>query len=103
MNYKTRESMREVRLWITNIIVPAVSLAGVSLSIPEVRDFVGELASKGKEKLKNVVPKKKSEKKDAETVVYTMVWIDQNGKARFTHTYDEYKDAMKRGWKLATP
>ena len=31
---------REIRLWIRDILVPAVGLAATALSIPEVRDMV---------------------------------------------------------------
>ena len=33
---------REVRLWIRDILVPAVGLAATALSIPEVRDMVND-------------------------------------------------------------
>ena len=33
---------REIRLWIMDILVPAVGLAATALSIPEVRDMVND-------------------------------------------------------------
>ena len=38
---------REIRLWIRDILVPAVGLAATALSIPEVRNIVND-------KVKNV-------------------------------------------------
>lgn len=46
MTYKKIETMREIRLWIGQIAVPAITLAASSLAIPEVRQAV---ASKAKE------------------------------------------------------
>lgn len=40
MTYKQIEASREVRLWIGQIIVPAVTLAATTLTIPEVRQAV---------------------------------------------------------------
>lgn len=40
MTYKQIEASREVRLWIGQIIVPAVTLAATTLTIPEVRRAV---------------------------------------------------------------
>jgi len=37
MTYKRRETMREIRLWICQIVVPIVTLATTTLAIPEVR------------------------------------------------------------------
>lgn len=33
---------REIRLWIRDILVPAVGLAATALSVPEVRDMVND-------------------------------------------------------------
>lgn len=33
---------REIRLWIRDILVPAVGLVATALSIPEVRDIVND-------------------------------------------------------------
>lgn len=40
MTYKQIEASREVRLWIGQIIVPAISIAVTTLAIPEVRQAV---------------------------------------------------------------
>lgn len=40
MTYKQIESMREARLWIGQIVVPAIMLAATTLAIPEVRQAV---------------------------------------------------------------
>ena len=40
MKRKNIDAMREVRLWIGQVIVPATTLAVTTLSIPEVRQAV---------------------------------------------------------------
>ena len=42
MTYKQIEAGRETRLWIGQIIVPALTLATSVLAIPEVREAVSE-------------------------------------------------------------
>ena len=42
MTYKQIEASRERRLWIGQIIVPALTLATSVLAIPEVREAVSE-------------------------------------------------------------
>ena len=42
MTYKQIEASRETRLWIGQIIVPALTLATSVLAIPEVREAVSE-------------------------------------------------------------
>lgn len=49
MTWKQIETGREIRLWIGQIIVPAITLAGMVMSIPEVREAVGSKARKMKE------------------------------------------------------
>lgn len=61
MTYKQIEASREVRLWIGQVIVPAVVVATVVLSRPEVRQTAANAVSKIKEKFQP--------KKDIETVV----------------------------------
>lgn len=51
MKYKTRESLKEVRLWITQIIVPVASVACTSLTIPEVRQVVAAKANQIKSRI----------------------------------------------------
>lgn len=43
MTWKQIEKSREIRLWITQIIVPAIAV-GATLSIPEVRQAVAAKA-----------------------------------------------------------
>ena len=56
MTRKRLDAMREVRLWIGQIIVPAVTTTGVLMTIPEVRSAVVEKI----EKVKQNVKKKRS-------------------------------------------
>lgn len=56
MKRKNIDAMREVRLWIGQIVVPGVMLASSTLAIPEVRQAVAAKATQIKasieEKLK---------------------------------------------------
>lgn len=45
MTYKQIEASREARLWIGQIIIPAIMFAGAMLAIPEVRQAVAEKAN----------------------------------------------------------
>lgn len=56
MTYKQIEASREIRLWIGQIIVPAVTLAATTLAIPEVRQLV---VAKAKECKDNIQAKVK--------------------------------------------
>lgn len=40
MTYKQIETSREIRLWIGQIVVPAVTTAVMMMTVPEVRDAV---------------------------------------------------------------
>ena len=51
MKYKHIEAAREVRLWIRDIVVPVLGLAGASLTIPEVRQAVAAKANEVKENI----------------------------------------------------
>ena len=53
MTYKQIEASREARLWIGQIIVPAVSAVVAVLSIPEVRDMVATKANQIKYSIEN--------------------------------------------------
>lgn len=44
MTYKQIEASREVRLWIGQVIVPAIGVAAVAMSNPEVRKAVSKKA-----------------------------------------------------------
>ena len=51
MKRKNIEAAREVRLWIGQIVVPAVTLAATTLAIPEVRQAVAAKASEWKDSI----------------------------------------------------
>lgn len=53
MTYKQIEASREARLWIGQIIVPAVTLAATTLAIPEVRQAIAMKAKVVKQSLEN--------------------------------------------------
>lgn len=57
MTYKQIEASREVRLWIGQIIIPAVTLAGTVLAIPEVRQAVAAKARDVKNTIDNKLKK----------------------------------------------
>ena len=50
MTYKQIEASREIRLWITQVIMPALALA---LVIPESREVIVTKAKEVKDKIKN--------------------------------------------------
>lgn len=45
------ETMREIRLWIGQIVVPACGVATAALTIPEVREMVAVKANSIKESI----------------------------------------------------
>ena len=49
MKYKHIEASREARLWIGQIIIPAMTFAATTLSIPEVRYAIAAKARQVKE------------------------------------------------------
>ena len=53
MTYKQIEASREARLWIGQIMIPAVSAAVAVLSIPEVREMVAAKANQIKYSIEN--------------------------------------------------
>ena len=52
MKRKNIEAAREVRLWIGQIVVPAITLAATTLAIPEVRQAVAAKAESIKRSIK---------------------------------------------------
>lgn len=42
MSYKKIETSREIRLWITSIIVPACTTAFMAMQVPAIRDSVSD-------------------------------------------------------------
>lgn len=61
MKYKHIEASREVRLWLTQVIVPATLGAVVVLSDPQNREFVGSKVKSAKETIKSKFSKPKKE------------------------------------------
>ena len=55
MTHRQIETMREIRLWIGQIVVPVCTLAATALTIPEVRQAVGQKVTE----MKTAVLKKK--------------------------------------------
>ena len=51
MTFKQRETSREIRLWIGQVIVPGVMLATTLLSNPEIRRSVKSKFNKAKESI----------------------------------------------------
>ena len=59
MTYKQIEASREARLWISQVIIPAVTIVGTALAVPEVRTAVVE---KSKQVTKSIKSKFKKQK-----------------------------------------
>ena len=57
MTWKQLETRRETRLWISQIIIPAVTFAATTLAIPEVRQAVAAKARSIKESIENKIHK----------------------------------------------
>lgn len=57
MTYKQIETSREIRLWITQVIVPAGIVVSTAMSIPEVREPVVKKVKKVKETIKQKIKK----------------------------------------------
>ena len=54
MTYKQIEASREARLWIGQVIIPAIAVVGAAMTVPEVRKAVIEKANN----LKTAIKKK---------------------------------------------
>ena len=50
MNYRQVETSREIRLWITQVIIP---MFGIAMMIPEAREAIVTKAKELKDKVKN--------------------------------------------------
>ena len=57
MSYKRIEASREARLWLGQIIIPAVSAVVAALSIPQVREMVATKAEQVKHSIENKMKK----------------------------------------------
>ena len=66
MTYKQIEASRETRLWIGQIIVPAIGLATTCLAIPEVRQAVAAKAKSVKESVERKTIRRKIKVKEKE-------------------------------------
>ena len=55
MKRRNLDTMREVRLWIVQVVVP---LAGISMLIPDVRNYVAEKYKTVKNFIKEKIKKK---------------------------------------------
>ena len=53
MTYKQIEASRELRLWLGQIIIPAIGLGVMVMSIPEVRQTVADKTNGIKQSIKN--------------------------------------------------
>lgn len=60
MTRKQLDQTREVRLWIGQIIVPAVTLAATTMAIPEVRQAVAAKAKSMKESIEKKFKKEEA-------------------------------------------
>ncbi len=52
MTYKQIEASRELRLWIGQVIIPAISVSVVLLSNPDMRRVVAEKVESIKQKIR---------------------------------------------------
>lgn len=57
MTYKQIEASREVRLWIGQIIVPAITTAGMLMAVPEVRQAISTKVSNVKQNIERKIKK----------------------------------------------
>lgn len=58
MTYKQIETMREIRLWVGQIIVPAATVAATVMAVPETRKAVTTKVKKIKNSITNKFKKK---------------------------------------------
>ena len=57
MKYKHIEAAREARLWIGQIVIPAMTIAATTLTIPEVRQAVATKAKSVKKSIEDKMKK----------------------------------------------
>lgn len=60
MTYKQIEASREARLWLGQIIVPALTFAATTLAIPEVRQAIATKAMSAKQSIEQKMKRKES-------------------------------------------
>lgn len=61
MKRKNIDTMREVRLWIGQIVVPAITVVGSALAITEVRSAVATKANDWKQSIEQKIKRKENE------------------------------------------
>lgn len=54
LTYKQIEASREARLWVCQIVLPALTLASTALAIPEVRQAIANKFKKSEKKEQKV-------------------------------------------------
>lgn len=57
MKHKHIEAAREARLWIGQIVIPAMTIAATTLTIPEVRQAVAAKAKSVKQSIEDKMKK----------------------------------------------
>ena len=57
MTYKQIEASREARLWIGQVIIPAVTAVAVVFANPEIRQFAGDKMNEFKANVKSRLKK----------------------------------------------
>lgn len=60
MTYKQIEASREARLWIGQVIIPAITVVGAAMTVPEVRKAVTEKANNVKTAIKKKFKKREA-------------------------------------------
>ena len=58
MTWKRLETIREVRMWLTQLIIPVATIGAAVMTIPEVREKVVTKVNDVKEKIKTRLEKK---------------------------------------------
>lgn len=62
MTHKQIEASREMRLWIGQVIIPAVTVIGIAMSKPEIRSAVNKKTEELKESIIRKLRKEKKQK-----------------------------------------
>ena len=74
MTYKQIEASREARLWIGQVIIPAITVVGAAMTVPEVRKAVTEKANN----LKTAIKKKfKKGEAQSSSFCFSEVYINE--------------------------
>ena len=62
MTHRQIEASRELRLWIGQVIIPAVTVIGIAMSKPEIRNAVNKKTEELKESIIRKLRKEKKQK-----------------------------------------